>query len=474
MAGPAPDYTKIPLQDQDGHRITLADFKGKNVFISFIYTKCVMPNMCPLTVELNQKLHAIWMAQANREPLQILFVTLDPAADSPVVLKSFAASRGLESSDYTLATGSASDIANLTAAFSASAAPGLGGISHTPTSVLLDKKLKLKEIFALNHWKPEDVVSRLTLSFDDRSRWKSQTVTLGNFEVSKVFPAMSGPTKQSFLKLNLSPGIKHAWIKGLDVTVFSYTTKKQMPLHLLCHAWLDVTNSSISNEGQAGLLTISEGMEHSEFPPGYGMLVSEGQTSLQLTAQAVNDDPTMNDHLSYRFKVYYVEDPENSATPPLAQLRQFSFYSLGPPAVFDKSGACVGGDLLTQNGLNDHFLVPPGRHVYEKIFPKGTFARVERIHNIKVHLHRFGQSIALIDETTGKTLWTGKASYEGGQISAVSSYSSSEGIEVRPDHSYRVVAEYYNWTQENASGMAVLRTYVAPEEENVTKAASLR
>jgi hypothetical protein len=112
--------------------------------------------------------------------------------------------------------------------------------------------------------------------------------------------------------------------------------------------------------------------------------------------------------------------------------------------------------------------------VYEKIFPKGTFARVERIHNIKVHLHRFGQSIALIDETTGKTLWTGKASYEGGQISAVSSYSSSEGIEVRPDHSYRVVAEYYNWTQENASGMAVLRTYVAPEEENVTKAASLR
>ncbi|MGA8043459.1 MAG: copper-binding protein, partial [Terracidiphilus sp.] len=40
-----PDFA---LQDQDGHSIHLDQFRGKALLITFIYTRCPLPNFCPL------------------------------------------------------------------------------------------------------------------------------------------------------------------------------------------------------------------------------------------------------------------------------------------------------------------------------------------------------------------------------------------------------------------------------------------
>ncbi len=40
-----PDFK---LRNQDGHAIHLAQFKGKALLITFIYTRCPLPNFCPL------------------------------------------------------------------------------------------------------------------------------------------------------------------------------------------------------------------------------------------------------------------------------------------------------------------------------------------------------------------------------------------------------------------------------------------
>jgi protein SCO1/2 len=73
------------LTDASGKRRTLADFRGKLVAVSFGYTQC--PDVCPTTLadlaQVKQKLGA------DGDQLQVLFITVDPARDTPVVLGSY-------------------------------------------------------------------------------------------------------------------------------------------------------------------------------------------------------------------------------------------------------------------------------------------------------------------------------------------------------------------------------------------------
>jgi protein SCO1/2 len=76
---------EFSLTDPDGRERTLADFRGKYVMMFFGYTQC--PDVCPTAlaraVAVRQKLGV----EADR--LQVIFVTVDPERDTPVVLKAY-------------------------------------------------------------------------------------------------------------------------------------------------------------------------------------------------------------------------------------------------------------------------------------------------------------------------------------------------------------------------------------------------
>jgi protein SCO1/2 len=80
------DYGKdFSLTDASGQKRSLADFKGKVVVMFFGYTHC--PDVCPTTMaELNGVLKQLG-DDASR--VQVLFVTLDPARDTPQVLAQY-------------------------------------------------------------------------------------------------------------------------------------------------------------------------------------------------------------------------------------------------------------------------------------------------------------------------------------------------------------------------------------------------
>jgi protein SCO1/2 len=80
------DYARsFKLPDQNGQVRTLDDFKGKVVAVFFGYTQC--PDVCPTTltewVEIKRQLGA------DGDRLQGLFITVDPARDTPEVLKAY-------------------------------------------------------------------------------------------------------------------------------------------------------------------------------------------------------------------------------------------------------------------------------------------------------------------------------------------------------------------------------------------------
>jgi cytochrome oxidase Cu insertion factor (SCO1/SenC/PrrC family) len=80
-AEPAPDFQ---LRDTTGNAITLDQFRGKVVVLTFLYTRCT--DYCPLTAELLRHADA---AAGHPRNVEYVAVSVDPAGDTPESIAAF-------------------------------------------------------------------------------------------------------------------------------------------------------------------------------------------------------------------------------------------------------------------------------------------------------------------------------------------------------------------------------------------------
>ena len=73
------------LTDHNGKPRSLADFRGKVVVVFFGYTHC--PDVCPTT--LSEMASVMKLLGKDAERVQVLFITLDPARDTPALLSQY-------------------------------------------------------------------------------------------------------------------------------------------------------------------------------------------------------------------------------------------------------------------------------------------------------------------------------------------------------------------------------------------------
>ncbi|MEA2789269.1 MAG: hypothetical protein QOG73_1675 [Acetobacteraceae bacterium] len=94
------------LEDGNSKPVTDKDFHGKYMLVYFGYTFC--PDVCPTT--LNSVADAMDKLGPAASRVQPLFITVDPARDTPAVVKQYAAAFG---SNIVGLTGTAEQIANV-------------------------------------------------------------------------------------------------------------------------------------------------------------------------------------------------------------------------------------------------------------------------------------------------------------------------------------------------------------------------
>jgi hypothetical protein len=132
------------------------------------------------------------------------------------------------------------------------------------------------------------------------------------------------------------------------------------------------------------------------------------------------------------------------------------------PAVRSVEGSMP--DSLTPITRTGHWYVPPGRQTY-----RHQLGRLDRrmqfdttVHYIASHLHPFGESLELIDLTTGKTVFSAKARDFPDRIAVeeITHYSSPEGLLIERYHEYEIVAVYNNTTDHEIDSMAVMYLYL--------------
>jgi protein SCO1/2 len=130
---PAPEFA---LTSQDGAEVTLADFRGKVVAVTFIFTMCTLtcPVLTPMMSFVQDRLGPDF-----GERIAFVSITVDPERDTPDVLKEYAQAFGANLAGWAFLTGSPAAIRDVTRRYGVFASKTANGdVDHTFLTSIID------------------------------------------------------------------------------------------------------------------------------------------------------------------------------------------------------------------------------------------------------------------------------------------------------------------------------------------------
>jgi protein SCO1 len=150
------------LVNQNGEPVTLETFHGRPFLLTFIFTRCPIPNFCPrMSNNFSELQTAIKTGKGALASVRLLCLTLDPAFDTPQILKEYGTQLRFDPAVWTFATGDAKKIDALTQAFSLYRKTEGGTISHGLVTALIDKEGKIDKIWRGNAWTCAEVLHEI-------------------------------------------------------------------------------------------------------------------------------------------------------------------------------------------------------------------------------------------------------------------------------------------------------------------------
>lgn len=155
----------VTLVDQTGLAFDLASLRGQAVALTFIYTRCPLPDFCPALMRRFQQVAQV----LEREPqvarrVQLLSVTFDPGHDTPAVLaaygRPFLPGPGALTR-WRLATGAPADLRRLTAFFGLSVVQEQAEFSHELLTAVVSPAGRTTQVFEGARVGPDAIVAEL-------------------------------------------------------------------------------------------------------------------------------------------------------------------------------------------------------------------------------------------------------------------------------------------------------------------------
>ena len=132
---PAPEFA---LTSQDGAPVTLADFRGRVVAVTFIFTRCTAtcPVLTPMMSFVQDQL-----GRDFGEKIVFMSITVDPERDTLPVLKDYARAFGANPVGWFFLTGEARAIRDVTRRYGVFAAKTESGdVDHTFLTSIIDPR----------------------------------------------------------------------------------------------------------------------------------------------------------------------------------------------------------------------------------------------------------------------------------------------------------------------------------------------
>jgi protein SCO1/2 len=148
------------LYTQEGEAASFARWRGKQIMLNFIFTRCPVATMCPAATAKMMSTQRL-AREAGVMNLELVSITLDPEYDTPGVLKEYALQRGIDTSNFTFLTGPEGAIKDLFKQFGILTEMRGGVLTHTLATLLIDERGKIVWRADGSAWAPQDFVSRM-------------------------------------------------------------------------------------------------------------------------------------------------------------------------------------------------------------------------------------------------------------------------------------------------------------------------
>ncbi|GAC1399835.1 MAG: SCO family protein [Pyrinomonadaceae bacterium] len=167
-----PDFA---FRNQDDKPIHTSEYRGRTLLVTFIYTRCPLPDYCPLMtsnfaaiereLQLDKKLYA---------RTHLLTITIDPDYDTPQVLRDYATTRaGLKTFEHwEFATESPAQIQKIAQFFGLNYFKENGQIIHALRTAVVAPNGRIYKIYGDNLWKPEDLLRDVRTLLNEDSNQK--------------------------------------------------------------------------------------------------------------------------------------------------------------------------------------------------------------------------------------------------------------------------------------------------------------
>ncbi len=154
-----PDFS---LVNQDNKPIRFHQYKGRALLLTFIYTRCPLPDYCPLMTsnfaEINKALkdNAVLYKKTH-----LLSISVDPEYDKPAILRAYGLQYN-EQKDFAhweLAAGSTEEVKKVAQHFGLSYQSADDQIIHNLQTALIAPDGTFVKMYRGNDWKPAEIIS---------------------------------------------------------------------------------------------------------------------------------------------------------------------------------------------------------------------------------------------------------------------------------------------------------------------------
>ena len=152
-----------PLVDQEDKPLALPDWRGSAMVITFIYTRCPLPQFCPLMDRRFAEIQAMAAADpALKGKVRLLSISFDPATDRAAVLRAHATKAGADPAVWRFATAEESVVDRLAATFGVNVIREKDGtITHNLRTAVVDAGGRIVSIHDSNAWSAASIVDEL-------------------------------------------------------------------------------------------------------------------------------------------------------------------------------------------------------------------------------------------------------------------------------------------------------------------------
>jgi protein SCO1/2 len=161
-------YKPFTLINQNNEPVALDSLIGKPLVMSFIYSRCSMPDMCPLIMKKIVQVQK-GLKKEYKDKVFFAIITLDPEYDTPRVLREFGNYYRVDYDNLIFLTGKKDGVdyaLNHFRVYYKVESPGV--LAHTMETLVMDEAGVIKKDFPASFWSPEDVIEEIEKIIEKR------------------------------------------------------------------------------------------------------------------------------------------------------------------------------------------------------------------------------------------------------------------------------------------------------------------